>query len=187
MRSASSTISSSRPSTGASQTPEGTAWAARRATRRAHGQHVWQSFVATSAAVAKQNVQVAGSTVFIVARDAEDEKALAAVESRLAPIASFDMSAAGSAEQNVQVDPPSRVSSRAMRMMRRLALACLLLAALGAPLSDARAQAQGDAKKEAKERKDEDAGKKNAAATVDAAAEQPKAADVKDPKKDRAD
>jgi hypothetical protein len=69
-----------------------------------------------------------------------------------------------------------------MRMMRRLALACLLFAA---PISDAHAQAQGDAKKEAKERKEEDAGKKDAA-TVDAAAEQPKAADVKDPKKDRA-
>ena len=53
--------------------------------------------------------------------------------------------------------------------------------------SDAGAQAQGDAKKEAKERKDEDAGKKDASATVDAAAEQPKASDVKDPKKDRAD
>jgi hypothetical protein len=71
-----------------------------------------------------------------------------------------------------------------MRMMRRLALVGLLLAA---PISDAHAQAQGDAKKEAKERKDEDAGKKDAAATVDAAAEQPKAADAKDPKKDRAD
>jgi hypothetical protein len=72
-----------------------------------------------------------------------------------------------------------------MRMTRWLALTCLLLTA---PMSDAYAQAQGDAKKEAKERKDEDAGKKaDAAATVDAAAEQPKAADVKDPKKDRAD
>lgn len=71
-----------------------------------------------------------------------------------------------------------------MRMMRSLAVACLLLAA---PMSDAYAQAQGDAKKEAKERKDEDAGKKEAGATVDAAAEEPKAADVKDPKKDRAD
>lgn len=69
-------------------------------------------------------------------------------------------------------------------MMRRLALACAFLVA---PMSDAYAQAQGDAKKEAKERKDEDAGTKDAAAKVDAAAEQPKAADVKDPKKDRAD
>jgi hypothetical protein len=71
-----------------------------------------------------------------------------------------------------------------MRTMQGLALGFLLIVA---PMSDAHAQAQGDAKKEAKERKDEDAGKKEAAATVDAAAEQPKAADVKDPKKDRAD
>jgi hypothetical protein len=72
--------------------------------------------------------------------------------------------------------------------MRRLALACLLLAAFGAPMSDARAQAQGDAKKEAKERKEEDAGsRREAGALIDAAAEQPKVADVKDPKKDRAD
>lgn len=61
------------------------------------------------------------------------------------------------------------------------------VALVGAPMTDARAQAQGDAKKEAKERKDEDAGRKDAPATVDAAAEQPRAADVKDPKKDRAD
>lgn len=71
-----------------------------------------------------------------------------------------------------------------MRLTRRFGLALLLLAA---PVSDAHAQAQGDAKKEAKERKEEDAGRKDAAATVDAAAEQPKAADVRDPKKDRAD
>lgn len=74
--------------------------------------------------------------------------------------------------------------------MRRVVWAALLLgfAVIGAPMSDARAQAQGDAKKEARERKEEDGGKKDAAAAlVDAAAEQPKAADAKDPKKDRAD
>jgi hypothetical protein len=68
--------------------------------------------------------------------------------------------------------------------MRGLLLAGLLFAT---PISDAHAQAQGDAKKEAKERKDEDAGTKDSGAKVDASAEQPKAADVKDPKKDRAD
>src|SRR5688500_17983056 len=71
-----------------------------------------------------------------------------------------------------------------MRMFRGCAFGFLRLAA---PVSEAHAQAQGDAKKEAKERKDEDAGRKDAGAAVDASAEQPKAADVKDPKKDRAD
>lgn len=71
-----------------------------------------------------------------------------------------------------------------MTAMRRLALVCAFFVA---PMSDAYAQAQGDAKKEAQERKEEDAGKKDAGAKVDASAEQPKAADVKDPKKDRAD
>lgn len=66
--------------------------------------------------------------------------------------------------------------------MRRLVLACLLLAA---PASDAHAQAQGDAKKEAKERKDEDAGKKDAA--VDAAPEPHDLPKTTDAKKDRAD
>lgn len=72
--------------------------------------------------------------------------------------------------------------------MRRITRALALVAfVLVAPPKDARAQAQGDAKKEAKERKDEDGGKKDAAVATDAAAEPHDLPKAPDAKKDRAE